>query len=165
MDGRNVNRLCAMTMFGIFLFPAASRAAGDSPFVGIGTHKIPLDTKIAPGSPILNEPKRVAMPDEEIEFHYKAFQLFYVPLWSYGGEFTTINGVPLGKSAAEVAERTGNPGKISKPFSYRVPISWIFLLVIGGLGGVFGYRYYQWKKEQQAIEEAEKAKKKRRWGR
>jgi hypothetical protein len=155
-------RLFALTMFATFYIPAASRADA---FIGIATHKISLDTKIAPGSPILSEPKRVAFADEEMEFRYKAFQIAWVPLWTYGGEFTTINGVPLGKNATEVAERTGNPGKISKPFSYRVPISWIFLGVFGGLGGVFGYRYYKWKQEQKAIEEAEKAKKKRRWGR
>jgi hypothetical protein len=70
--------------------------------------------------------------DVAVGYHYHYWGLFWIDLWTYGGEYCLYRGEsyrPL--SPAEAAKLLGRPeSDLGKPFLYRFPLGWLLLAAI-----------------------------------
>jgi len=67
--------------------------------------------------------------DVAVGYHYHHWGLFWIDLWTYGGEYCLYQGKsysPL--SPAEAAKLLGKPeSDLGRPFLYRFPLGWLLL--------------------------------------
>src|SRR5438094_143991 len=80
----------------------------DAGIIGMDTFKKTRNGKVVDGSEALLLHRGIQAGDD-LEFQYKAFHIFWLPLWTYDGEFCAGKGtdIPLGRDPKQVAKITG----------------------------------------------------------
>lgn len=86
----------------------------------------------------------VAFDDPALGYKYEYFSLFFLDLWTGGGEIVLYDQssdryVPLSdQSLLELTGRT--PDSFGTPFLYRVPLGWLLLAIALALIGITTWR-------------------------
>ncbi len=146
-------RLCARPLlllallFGLSLFP--SRAEAKIPFL------ITYGDSISQLAPLPSDKKAIlekaTHAGAEVGYKYSYFGLFYLDLWTWGGEYCLFHEKSFWSLKPEqAAELLGvAQDKLPKPFFYRFP-SLLSLLVLGILGLLIASRFVKSDEEEAA---------------
>jgi len=83
-------------------------------------------------------PNRAGLAANKVGFKSSYFGVFWVDLWTWGGEFCVYEGNRYGPiSRAEAARLVGKPeNEVGKPFLYRFPLGWLIFGPLIALGVV-----------------------------